>query len=232
MDSPCPFCPNALLRGKKYEGRSYTWERQNPFNGRWYEMHDRAIKWLDGRDVKIQIATDITERRRMEQQLHYNAYHDCLTGLANRLFFYERLEQEVFAAERGRSKLALIFVDLNRFKPVNDQYGHDAGDFLLQEVARRLLSSVRRADLVARMGGDEFILLLPGIQSREDVLRVAAKVSAALERPCRLPPDIEVFISAATGTAVYPDDGVQADELLRAADQLMYSNKQNGKNCS
>ncbi len=226
QDGPCDCCPNDMLRGDgEYAGRSYVWERQNPFNRHWYEMHDRVIKWFNGREVKIQIATDITERRRMERQLHHNAYHDCLTGLANRLLFYERFEEALSAAQRNRSKVALIFLDLNRFKPINDTYGHDTGDLLLCEVAHRLLISVRKVDLVARMGGDEFILLLPDLQSRDDVSRIVAQVNAALANPCQLTSDLEIIISAAMGTALYPDDGVLADELINIADELMYRNK-------
>ncbi len=229
LQNPCEFCPNDLLRNSsEYTDRSYVWERQNPVNKRWYELHDRVIKWLDGRDVKIQIATDVTERKIMEQQLHYSANHDCLTGLANRLLFYERLKQELASAEQNKSKLALVFIDLNKFKPVNDQYGHDVGDLLLQEVARRLLSSVREGDLVARIGGDEFILLLPQIQDNDDVQRVTGKANAALKDPCQLSLTLEITISAAMGTALYPDDGTLEDELLNTADGRMYSNKRQG----
>ncbi len=226
LQDPCEFCPNDLLRNNnEYANKSYVWERQNPFNKRWYELHDRVIKWFDGRDVKIQIATDVTERKIMEQQLYYNANHDCLTGLANRLLFYERLKQELATAEQNSSKLGLVFIDLNKFKPVNDQHGHDVGDLLLQEVARRLLSSVREEDLVARIGGDEFILLLPGIESNDDVMQVTDKVNTALENPCQLSLTLKLTISAAMGTALYPDDGKLEDELLNAADGRMYNNK-------
>lgn len=226
LKRPCKSCPNTLLRNNNdYADKSYVWERQNPFNERWYELHDRVITWFDGREVKIQIATDITERKIMEQQLHYNAYHDCLTGLANRLLFYERFKQELARAEQNNSKLALVFIDLNKFKPVNDQYGHDVGDLLLQEMARRLLSSVGVEDLVARMGGDEFVLLLPGIQGKDDVIQVVDKVNADLEAPCQLSLTLELAISAAMGTALYPDDGTLEDQLLNTADRRMYSNK-------
>ncbi|XCN74090.1 MAG: diguanylate cyclase [Candidatus Electrothrix aestuarii] len=228
-NKPCDFCPNDLLRNSsEYADKSYVWERRNPFNKRWYELHDRVIRWFDGRDVKIQIATDITERKIMEQQLHYNAYHDCLTGLANRLLFYERLKQELTSAEKNTTKLALVFIDLNKFKPVNDQYGHDIGDLLLQEVARRLLSSVQETDLVARMGGDEFVLLLPDVQGTDEVMQVIRKLNTALEDPCQLSLTLVLTISAAMGTAIYPDDGTSEDELLNAADRRMYSNKREG----
>ncbi len=230
LDRPCDCCPNELLRSNgEYAGKSYIWERENPFDGRWYEMHDRAIQWLDDREVKIQIATDITERRCIAQQLQYTAYHDSLTGVANRLFFYERFDEEVSRAEKSGSKLALIFIDLNNFKPINDQYGHDIGDILLQEVTCRLLSSVRHTDLVARMGGDEFVVLLPGIQNNNDVLRVLAQINKTLQKSCQLRSDVKFIISAAVGTAVYPDDGVLTDELLNTADQRMYSNKREQK---
>ncbi|MCI5157946.1 MAG: diguanylate cyclase, partial [Candidatus Electrothrix sp. AUS1_2] len=230
LDGPCDFCPNELLHSNgEYAGRSYIWERENPFDGRWYEMHDRAIQWLDDREVKIQIATDITERRRIAQQLHYTAYHDSLTGAANRLSFYERFDEEVAGAEKSGSKLALIFIDLNNFKPINDQYGHDIGDLLLQEVSRRLLSSVRQTDLVARMGGDEFVLLFPGMRNNDDVLRVQDQINETLGKSFQISSGVEIVISAAQGTAVYPDDGLLADELLNVSDQRMFVNKRNQK---
>ncbi len=226
LKEPCNFCAISLLRNnEKYAKKSYVWERKNPFNDRWYALHDRLIKWLDGREVKIQISTDITERKIIEQQLHYNAYHDSLTGIANRLLFYERLKQELDKAKKSSSKLALIFIDLNKFKPINDQYGHDIGDLLLQEVARRLLSSVSEKELVARIGGDEFVLLLPEIQETNDVEQVLDKINFALEAPCQLSLTLELTISAALGTALYPDDGTSENELLNTADGRMYTNK-------
>ncbi|MCI5147718.1 MAG: GGDEF domain-containing protein, partial [Candidatus Electrothrix sp. AR3] len=137
-------------------------------------------------------------------------------------------KQVLSEAEGNGSKFALIFIDLNRFKPVNDQYGHDAGDLLLRKIGQRLCTSVRKADLVARMGGDEFILLLDRIRDDEDTAQIMDKVRDAVERPCQLTSELTVKVSAAMGVAIYPDDGVFIDELLNTADHLMYRDKRVG----
>lgn len=157
------------------------------------------------------------------------AHHDPLTGLPNRTAFLERLEQAVALARRHHSQLALLFIDLDRFKPVNDSLGHDAGDQLLQEVALRLRSSVRQSDVVGRIGGDEFLVLLSDVDSRESVTRVAQKCIEAMAAPFRLG-DSSVHIGASVGIALFPDHGASSTELITRADAAMYDAKNEGRN--
>lgn len=149
------------------------------------------------------------------------ATHDAMTGLANRRLFYDRLKQALLHAKRYNTGFGVLFVDLDNFKTINDLYGHQMGDTLLTEVARRLLGSVREADTVARAGGDEFLILLDELGSRQDCQAAADKIMATLAGRTSLQ-GIELTISASIGQAVYPDDGETGDELIRAADASMY----------
>lgn len=157
------------------------------------------------------------------------AHHDPLTGLPNRAAFLDRLEQAMALARRQHSHLALLFIDLDRFKPVNDSLGHDAGDQLLQEVALRLRNSIRQTDLVGRIGGDEFLVLLSDVDSRESVTRVAQKCIEAMATPFHLGDDT-VAIGASIGIALFPDHGASSTELITRADAAMYDAKNEGRN--
>lgn len=152
------------------------------------------------------------------------AMHDPLTGLPNRRLFGERLEQALARSERRRDRFALLYIDLERFKAINDRYGHKAGDRVLVEIALRLLGSLRRNDTAARVGGDEFLVLLEGIENREQARVVADKVVRAIEAPLPgLDPDERV--SASVGVVLFPEDGRTADQLLHVADEAMYADK-------
>lgn len=153
--------------------------------------------------------------------LEAEATHDAMTGLANRKLFYDRLKQAMLHAKRHGSKIGVLFVDLDRFKTVNDRYGHHVGDALLSEVARRLTASVRESDTVARAGGDEFMVMLGDIGERKDCQAVMRKIEAALGEKTELH-GIELTISASIGQSLYPDDGVTEEDLIRAADASMY----------
>jgi diguanylate cyclase (GGDEF)-like protein len=152
------------------------------------------------------------------------AMHDPLTGLPNRRLFGERLEQTLARCERRRERFALLYIDLERFKAINDRYGHKAGDRMLVEIALRLLGSLRRNDTAARVGGDEFLVILEGVENREQARVVADKVVRAIESPLPgLDPDERV--SASVGVVVFPEDGRTADQLLHVADEAMYADK-------
>ncbi len=152
------------------------------------------------------------------------ATHDAMTGLANRKLFYDRLRQALLRAKRYDTKFGLLFVDLDNFKTVNDLYGHQIGDALLSEVARRLLDNVREADTVARAGGDEFLVLLGEVGSRLDCQAAADKIQASLQEKVVLR-GIELTIAASIGQAIYPENGMAEDDLIRAADASMYRAK-------
>ncbi|HET9679118.1 MAG TPA: sensor domain-containing diguanylate cyclase, partial [Gammaproteobacteria bacterium] len=173
--------------------------------------------------VSTQIAT-VIERKQNETHLLHMAGHDPLTGLPNRALFRDRLDVALSRARRDKEYLALLYLDLNRFKEVNDTYGHDAGDRLLREVARRLSSCLRESDTVARMGGDEFTVLLTNINGADSLPRVVSKVKAALALPFDLD-EHSLAVSASIGAALYPTQGETFDQLLRRADTNMYADK-------
>jgi diguanylate cyclase (GGDEF)-like protein len=172
---------------------------------------------------------DITERKRNEEKLTQLAQYDVLTGLPNRMLFRDRLEQAVARARRERWRSALAFVDLDRFKEINDTLGHAAGDAMLRAVAQRLRACLREGDTVARLGGDEFTAILEDLQSSEDLPLLAQKMMAALEQPVAHDGQ-EFFATASIGFALYPDDGEDADALLAHADTAMYQAKGEGGN--
>ncbi|THF67728.1 EAL domain-containing protein [Deinococcus sp. Arct2-2] len=172
---------------------------------------------------------DITAQRQATEVLAYQAHHDALTGLPNRSLFLDRLEQALAAARREGGALAVAFVDLDRFKMVNDTLGHAAGDELLQAVAQRLRGCLREVDTVSRMGGDEFLLLLPGVGSVGEASQVARKVILALA-PAFKVVGHNVFVTASLGLSLYPLDAVDAQHLLSHADEAMYQAKEAGKN--
>jgi len=171
---------------------------------------------------------DITARKRAEEQIKSLAYHDSLTGLPNRRLFQDRLSMAVAQAHRNSQHLAVLFLDLDRFKSVNDSLGHAAGDRLIQHVAERLRTCLREGDTVARLGGDEFTLLLPGVAQVVDAARVAEKVLDALRAPFLIE-DRELLATASIGISLYPEDGRDADTLVKNADAGMYRAKQQGR---
>jgi len=175
------------------------------------------------------VARDITERKRAEALISYQAYHDILTDLPNRILFKDRLGLAVIQAKRNHCGLAVMFIDLDRFKLVNDTLGHVKGDELLQQVASRLKHCLRRGDTLARLGGDEFTVVLPELHDKKDAEIIAGKFLDTFRQPFILE-DNEFHISASIGIAVYPEDGESIDELLRHADMAMYHVKALGKN--
>ncbi|MDP4302823.1 putative bifunctional diguanylate cyclase/phosphodiesterase [Leptothrix discophora] len=175
------------------------------------------------------IARDITERIQAERTIWLQANVDTLTQLPNRRQFQERLKQELARARRSHKRVAVLFVDLDRFKEVNDTLGHQAGDALLQEAARRIQASVREIDIVARLGGDEFTVVLPDLDAADAAAEIARRLNASLFEPFELG-DVPVHISGSIGFALFPEDGESTDELLQHADLAMYASKQHGRN--
>lgn len=175
------------------------------------------------------VARDISERKRAEEIISFQAYHDQLTRLPNRVLFKDRLELAIAQAQRRGGALAVMFVDVDRFKLVNDTYGHAEGDALLRGIAIRLSSSLRRGDTLARLGGDEFTILLPDILNPEDAEVIARKIMFALEEPFALDHG-DFRATASVGIALYPQDGQMAEVLTQHADIAMYQVKRSGKN--
>ena len=174
-------------------------------------------------------ARDITERKLSEERVQRSANHDFLTDLPNRSLFRERLEHEIKHSARTGLPLALLFIDLDQFKEVNDRLGHAAGDQLLQEVARRISTCVRDTDTVARLGGDEFTVILTDVTRPAHVETIAAEILDELRKPFALAAG-EAAVSGSIGITIYPGDGATPDELVRNADEAMYAAKNAGRN--
>ena len=174
-------------------------------------------------------ARDITERKESEDRVRRSANHDFLTDLPNRGLFRERLEHEIKHSARTGLPLALLFIDLDEFKDVNDRLGHAAGDEMLQEVARRISACVRETDTVARLGGDEFTVILTDVTRPDHIEHIAAEILEELRKPFALTAG-EAVISGSIGITLHPGDGTTLDELVRNADEAMYASKNAGRN--
>ena len=200
---------------------------------RWVNSSISFIRDSEGRPtLAVLMVQDVSKRKAAEEALlaqaelnEHQAHHDALTGLPNRTLFSEQIERALAAARPGEGLVAVMLMDLDRFKEVNDSLGHHAGDELLQVVARRLSAVLRTSDSIARLGGDEFGILLPGPHDPTSVIKVVEKLVEALEQPITVH-DLPLVVEASIGIAVSPDDGVDVDTLLRAADVAMYTAKE------
>jgi diguanylate cyclase (GGDEF)-like protein len=197
----------------------------------WFETTSRALIASDTGEVEeiVSVSRDISERRRAEEQIEYQAYHDALTSLPNRLLFRDRLTVALAHAKRMRTPLAVMFLDLDSFKFVNDTLGHSVGDELLKVVASRLTEALREEDTIARMGGDEFTVLLANLSSVDHAPLIAQKLLDAVAQPLRVEGH-ELFVTTSVGIALYPGDGESAEALLQNADNAMYRAKEAGRN--
>ena len=197
----------------------------------WFETTGRGL--IDpetGRFTEIiAVSRDISERRRAEEQIEYQAYHDALTGLPNRLLFRDRLTIALAHAKRQQTPLAVMFLDLDRFKYVNDTLGHSLGDEMLRAIAARLKAVLREGDTIARMGGDEFTVLLSDLHSPEDAAKIAQKILETVAYPISVEGH-ELYVTTSIGIALFPNDGDSAESLLKNADSAMYRAKEAGRN--
>ncbi|OHC70024.1 MAG: diguanylate cyclase [Rhodocyclales bacterium GWA2_65_20] len=234
-----------LLRSGRHESSFYdeVWQHIGG-EGRWQgEIQDRRKNgeifptWVSISAVKnaagkithyFSIFSDITARKHAEERIHYLAYYDALTELPNRALFYKLVEQALAEARRNRQHGAILFIDLNRFKPINDTLGHGIGDRLLQQIGCRLRETLRTEDVVARLGGDEFVVALFDIAKRDHAGTVAQKLLASFDTPFVID-NHELKVGAALGISVYPQDGFDTETLLRLADIAMYRAKKTGE---
>jgi diguanylate cyclase (GGDEF)-like protein len=177
---------------------------------------------------RVALFSDVTEKKKRDELTWRHANFDMLTDLPNRRMFHDRLRHEMMKAQRSGLKLVLLFLDLDRFKEVNDTLGHDKGDLLLAQVARRIVGCVRESDTVARLGGDEFTVILTEIVAMDSVERVARDIIDALSLPFNMGADV-AHISASVGIAIYPTDSMDAAQLLNMADQALYAAKNAGR---
>lgn len=197
----------------------------------WNELSIAPVRDESGHATThfVSIINDVTERITYEQQLEYHATHDVLTGLANRNLLNDRIDQAILLAKHNERLLGVLLLDLDRFKLINDGFGHIPADNLLKAVAMRLASCVRDTDTVARLGGDEFVVVLSGVDDADSVASVAAKILRQLTLPLGVEGK-EVFVTASIGIAMYPRDGEHGEALLRNADVAMYRVKEHGRN--
>lgn len=206
----------------------------------WDRRKDGAVypKWMsislirdDEGKVRYHVAhfTDVSSERAAEERLHHIAHHDMLTSLLNRFSLKERLDQALAVARREGARIALMFIDLDRFKVINDTLGHHVGDLLLIEVARRLRETVRDSDVVARLGGDEFVVMLPGVEHGSTVALVAEKLVESVGRPCQINGH-DLYTTPSIGIAIFPTDGDDGEILMKNADAAMYHAKMAGRN--
>ena len=207
-----------------WEGEMWNRRKSGEFFAEWINISlltDPLIK----NTYHVAVFSDITARKESEEKVKYYAFYDSLTNLPNRRFFMEKLNQFILATSRRPQILAVLFIDIDHFKSINDRYGHLVGDTFLCEIAHFLQSAVRKSDVVSRFGGDEFVVLLTHLVSREAALKIAAKI---LERSKELILTIDthpIQIGLSIGGALYPEDGLLAEELIQRADEAMYKVK-------
>lgn len=230
---PCPV-EDVRRRGKR------TNLVHNPLHGNkvnnTFELEVSPLHDQNGQLLGIiEVARDITDRLRIENELRNSqsrlyqlAHHDALTGLPNRLLFKDRLERAIAKAQRNKSKVAILFLDLDRFKNINDTLGHDVGDDLLVEVAKRLQKQCRKSDTVARLGGDEFVFILEDIQQSSDIAVVAKKILDAMKRRV-IAGEHELFVSTSIGIGIFPDDSNDTEGVIKCADTALYRAKEDGR---
>ena len=197
----------------------------------WLETNSKPINDTESGQLLeiVAVSRDITERKETEERLLYLANYDSLTGLPNRALFRDRLRRAIARAQRNETRVALLFLDLDRFKNINDSLGHHAGDQLLRGVARRLKQYARKGDTVARLGGDEFTVILEGIANADDAAHVASKILELMEPAYKLDGH-EVVATPSIGITIYPDDAADMRTLLKNADTAMYRSKERGRN--
>lgn len=236
-----------ILKSNKHSAEFYQdmWNcliNENHWQGEIWNRHKDGIiytEWLSIATVKnthgevinyVAVFNDITMRKEIEAYLNHVATHDPLTDLSNRTLFYDRLDHAITIAKRNGEHLAVLFLDLDNFKNVNDTYGHRCGDLLLQEVANRLREGAQRAsDTISRLGGDEFTIVLEKMVSPQNAYRITHTILSAITRPFLID-GTRIEITASIGVSYYPDDGEDAESLLKHADDAMYRCKESGKN--
>lgn len=219
---------NALKQDSVWQGEIWNRKKNGEIFPCWLSITS-IINSDDELDQYISVFSDISQRKEDEELIRFQANYDALTELPNRHLLMDRLGFELQRAKREQTLIALMFIDLDRFKPINDTYGHTVGDRLLWEVSKRLSAHVRETDMVARLGGDEFTIILPNIENLDEVERMAGRILHEISRPFQFD-NIELFISTSIGITIYPNDATDLATLLTNADNAMYRAKDQGRN--
>jgi len=217
-----------LLEANHWEGEISNRRKDGRIAAEWLSIS--AVRLDNGKIANyVAIFTDITERKRDEERIRRLAHYDPLTELPNRSLLFDRMNKVVTSARRYGRRFAVLFLDLDGFKPINDSYGHDVGDAVLREVAQRLSAKVRDNDTVSRQGGDEFVILVPELPEPEQVTQLGGKLLDIIAEPYRID-SLELHLTASIGISVYPEDGENIDILMKNADSAMYRAKNAGRN--
>ncbi len=232
LDSPCPYCK---LSDVIFENKKVIYEPTTP-DGQSFDIVATSIKNLDGSISKMEVIRNVTDskqvQRHIEKQqelLQYQAHHDALTGLANRVLFSDRLKQAMKKSKRNKTVLALLFIDLDHFKEINDSLGHNIGDEVLKEVSKRLHSVIRDEDSLSRLGGDEFTVIVEGLEHEQSASTSARKILDALSQPFNLGGHM-MYVSCSIGISLFPRDGESIEDIIKFADSAMYKAKKEGRN--
>ncbi len=228
QEGPCSFCTNdKLLNEDGSPTGVYKWEFQNTKSGEWYECRDAAIRWPNGQMVRMEIATNITQRKKIEAQLTHEAMHDSLTGILNRRAIIDSLEKELARANRDQTLISVAMIDLDRFKQVNDTFGHGTGDDVLRQFTQRVRTNLRKYDLLGRMGGDEFLIVAPSWESSPSNTLYQRIWECVRNQPFQIgtksiPITVSIGITFGTGDT-------SVDKLLSQADKALYRAKKAGR---
>jgi diguanylate cyclase (GGDEF)-like protein/PAS domain S-box-containing protein len=232
LNEPCPYCK---LKEVIIDGKKVKYDPTTP-DGRTFDIVATPIKNSNGTISKMEIIRDITaikkaqlELIKQKEKLYYQANHDSLTGLPNRILFQDRLGHAIEKAKRANSKVALLFIDLDHFKEINDSLGHDIGDEVLKDIAKKLKSILREEDTLSRLGGDEFTIIIEDFKNEKDLSYIASKVIQTLSEDINIKNN-KLYVTTSIGISIFPDDGDDATNLLKYADSAMYKAKHEGRN--
>lgn len=217
-----------LLQSNRWEGEIWNKRKDGKIYPEWLSI---TAVMDDAGEVThyVAIFSDISSQKDSEERLYYLAHYDNLSKLPNRLAFHDRLKQAISQARRSHNEVAVMFLDLDGFKEVNDSLGHNAGDEVIREVASRLSSAMRETDTIARFGGDEFTILLSNIDERKGIETAAQKIIEAVAKPIHIE-NSDAMVTTSIGISLFPQDGDDIDTLIRQADMAMYAAKEAGKN--
>lgn len=218
----------SLKNNSSWQGEIWNKRKNGEIYPEWLSIA-KAFNPKYKEEFFIAIFTDITSLKEADKKLHFYANHDVLTGLANRVQFESHLKNAIHACKRHDSKLALFFIDLDKFKDVNDTYGHSIGDEMLKTVSKRIQQSIREEDFIARLGGDEFVLIIKDVREYNDMLLLADKINENIKEPIAIE-DKVFFMSLSIGIAIYPDHGLNSEDLIKHADAAMYEVKESDRN--
>jgi len=232
VEHPCPLqivlernCEVKVIHNHSDTTKKYIELSAVPF----LDIDKKCIGIIEsGRDITAHVDT-LEKLNEQKTRLDYQAHHDALTGLTNRILFEDRLNIAILKVKRNKTKVAIFFIDLDKFKPINDKFGHKAGDFVLKTVAQRVQKMIRKEDTLSRIGGDEFTIIMENIINVDDIIVLSEKIIDVINKPINFQGKI-LTVSASIGVSISPDDSIHADTLLKYADDAMYLAKENGRN--